>query len=232
MINDTLKTLPSLDLSGRLILKGVAALSAVLFAHTVQANDKDWYFTFLSGSSMPGNTLYTSSVGESSLAFDTEFENGVLFGGNLGYDFSDKWSGEFEYVWQRSEANRFQLASFPDGGEGDVASVTIMLNAVRNWQLSETSSWHLFAGGGLGWVQEVSSDYELNGSEYSFDGDGFGFQGFVGISKDMGDKWFWTAKLNRLWGGSYELSREDETSDTIEMDYDVTSLQIGLGFRF
>lgn len=211
------------------VLAGLLCLAIQTYAH---AEDKNWYATVLGGSSMPSDTDYLSNIDGDSLNFDTEFGNGVLFGGNLGYEFNQNWSGEFEYIWQRSDSDRFQLAALPPGGEGDVASVTIMFNALRNWDLSQDGGWQFFAGGGLGWVQEVSSDYELDGTEYSFDGDGFGFQGFIGIRKDLGDKWFWSAKLNQLWGGSYSLTREDDREDRIEMDYDVTSLQIGLGFRF
>ena len=218
----------------RSVLLGACLLGSMLAASSAvgQATAPKRYFEATFGLNQPTSTTFSSVIDGQSGRSSVSLDSGVLAGGSFGYYFNSKVAGELEYTWQRADANSFSLPGLMAGGEGDIASVTIMLNALRDWQIGKDGTWTFFAGAGLGIVQEVSSDYELGSEEISFDDSGFGFQGFVGVRKQLNENWYLSARLSHLIGGGYTVRNEVDADDRIDLDYDFTSLRLGVGFRF
>ncbi|MEM9159960.1 MAG: porin family protein [Verrucomicrobiota bacterium] len=214
-----------------LFLSGIAAL-AIGSANLQAQTETNQYVEIIGGLNSPASTTLDSAVDGGTLSFDTSFDSGIVFGGAYGYEFTESFTGEFEYIWQTTDADQYQVANLPTGGEGDVSAVTIMLNALWDRSFGESDRWSLFGGVGLGFIQEVSSDYEVDGVEYSFDDSGFGFQAMLGIRREINDRWYWSGELKQLFGGSFDAENELDATDIISLDYDVTSLSFGHGYRF
>ncbi len=165
--------------------------------------------------------------GEADIDLDTGFTGGL----GVGYRYTDNLSVEvgWEYRSNDSETTLNGVSEFDDG---NYASNIIYLNG--NYFFERSGPWQPYVGGGLTWVEEVDIDLERGGDEQSYSGDGdIGYQIFAGIGYEINEKW--TLQTELRYGSVTDIDLEGEGSDVGEfegIDYETTTLQIGLVYNF
>jgi opacity protein-like surface antigen len=118
---------------------------------------------------------------------ELEFEGGFAAQGALGYRVSRFLRAEIEVGYIGAEVDRLDMAGGTVEARGDIATFSMMANAVAApW---EAGSLRPYAGAGIG-AGRVSADAqigdEMMGTLRRFDRSetGFAYQGFVGVAFD------------------------------------------------
>ena len=117
-------------------------------------------------------------------------------------------------------------------GDGNYASNLLYANL--RYGFDRDGGWQPYVGAGLTWLQEIDIDLERAGDELSYSGGGeTGFQVFAGVNYDLSQKW--TIQSELRYGSITGIDLEGEGNDIGEfdgIDYETTTLQIGLVFDF
>ncbi len=165
--------------------------------------------------------------GEADVDLDTGFTGGL----GVGYRYTDRFAVEvgWEYRSNDSETTLNGVSEFDDG---NYASNIFYLNG--HYFFDKNGAWQPYVGAGLTWVEEVDIDLERGGDELSYSGDGdTGYQIFAGVGYELNPEW--TLQTELRYGSITGIDLEGEGNDTGEfdgIDYETTTLQIGLVYGF
>ena len=165
--------------------------------------------------------------GDADIDLDTGFTGGI----GIGYRYTDRVAVEFGWEY-RSNDSETTLNDISEFGDGNYASNIFYLNG--HYQFEKKDKWQPYVGAGLTWVEEIDIDLERNGDELSYSGDGdVGYQVFAGINYDLNQAWKLQSELR--YGSITDIDLEGEGNDGGEfddIDYETTTLQIGLVYDF
>lgn len=227
------KKVSSLRIAAPCALLALAGLTSTATA----ADSQKWYATgslgFVSQSdqqiaySRPG----VSGVVSPTLPLDT----GFLAGGTIGRHVSDAWRLEAEFMYQSVDHPFFSLAASGPGlpsGDGNYASTSIAVNALREFDLFGSPRTRTYAGLGAVYATEVDVDFESNGVERSFSGSGSGVQALLGARYSFGERAFIDTGIRYLLISNVEMNGEEGAVGQIKADYEPMAITISFGWRF
>ena len=210
----------------------LAATGLILMTSTpVMATDTWFVRPYVGLSQMSDLSSDFSNIDGLSGDADIDLETGFTGGIGIGYRYTDRVAVEFgwEYRSNDSETTLNDISEFDDG---NYASNIFYLNG--HYQFEKKDKWQPYVGAGLTWVEEIDIDPERNGDELSYSGDGdVGYQVFAGINYDLNQAWKLQSELR--YGSITDIDLEGESKDVGEfdgIDYETTTLQIGLVYEF
>ncbi len=210
----------------------LAATGLILMTSTpVMATDTWFVRPYVGLSQMSDLSSDFSNIDGLSGDADIDLETGFTGGIGIGYRYTDRVAVEFgwEYRSNDSETTLNDISEFDDG---NYASNIFYLNG--HYQFEKKDKWQPYVGAGLTWVEEIDIDLERNGDELSYSGDGdVGYQVFAGINYDLNQAWKLQSELR--YGSITDIDLEGESKDVGEfdgIDYETTTLQIGLVYEF
>lgn len=162
---------------------------------------------------------------------DIELETGFTGGIGVGYNYTDNFGVEVGWEY-RSNDSEVVLADSSEFDDGNYASNIFYLNG--HYRFAPNGDWRPYVGGGLTWVEEIDIDLERSGEELSYSGDGdVGYQLFAGVDYRINPDWSLQGELR--YGSITGIDLDGESGDPGEMedlDYETTTLQIGLVYQF
>jgi len=162
---------------------------------------------------------------------DIDLDTGFTGGLGLGYRYTDKLAVEFGWEYRSNDAET-TLNDVSEFDEGNYASNIFYLNG--HYFFDKIDKWQPYVGAGLTWVEEIDIDLERGDRELSYSGDGdTGYQVFGGLNYDLSESWKLQSELR--YGSITGIDLEGEGSDSGAfdgIDYETTTLQIGLGYDF
>ena len=114
---------------------------------------------------------------------------------------------------------------------GNYASNIFFING--HYHFNGHGDWQPYVGAGLGWIQEIDIDLEQNGVETSLSGDGdIGYQLFAGADYKLDEQWSMGFELRYGSTTGIDLKGEGNNGRYRDLDYQPTTLQIGLTYRY
>lgn len=193
-----------------------------------------WYATGTFGAvTQSDQRLAYSRPGVTAVASPTlPLDTGFAAGGSIGRYFGDAWRIEAEFMYQSVDHPTFTLAAGGPSGDGNYASTTIAVNALREFDLFGSPRTRTYVGLGAVYATEVDLDFESGGIERSFSGSGAGVQALLGARYSLGKRAFIDAGLRYLLVSGVELDGEEGTVGRIEADYEPLALTVSFGWRF
>jgi opacity protein-like surface antigen len=162
-------------------------------------------------------------------------DTGFLAGGTIGRYVSDAWRLEAEFMYQSVEHPFFSLVAGGPGlpsGDGNYASTSIAVNALREFDLFGSPRTRTYAGLGAVYATEVDIDFESNGVERSFSGSGSGVQALLGARYSLGERAFVDTGIRYLLISNVEMNGEEGAVGQIKADYEPLAITISFGWRF
>jgi len=197
------------------------------------ANAENWFIKpYMGLSSMSdivadANNINGTVSGNAAINLEAGFNAGL----SGGYYYNDNLAVEFgwEYRSNESQTNITEALSYP---EGNYASSTFYLNGL--YHFSSLSNWQPYIGAGLVWVQEIDIDLERDGSELSYSGSGdVGLQAIVGTNYRFNKHWALQFEARYTSISGVDLAAEEGAMGRMNgLDYEPTSLQLGLIYKF
>ena len=176
------------------------------------------------------NADFTQIDGLSGVA-KVDLAGGFAAGIGLGYRYNQNVAAEFGWEY-RSNDSSVDLAGASKFDEGNYASNIFYLNG--HYQFGKTGKWQPYVGAGLSWIQEIDIDLERGGEELSYSGSGdVGYQVFAGLNYDLSNRWALQSEIR--YGSITNIDLESEGNDSGEfkgLDYDTTTFQIGVVYKF
>lgn len=163
---------------------------------------------------------------------EVSLSSGLLSGAAFGRAFSRNFRAEAEFVYQSVDHDGVRLA---DGGSlpaGNFASTAVALNGLYSFNLFGREEVRTYVGLGIAWLTEVDIDFEQDGQEVSYSGDGFGVQLLAGARYELGERWYLDAGLRYLSAGEVTMDDEGSTTGRVRADYEPWSATLGIGWRF
>lgn len=196
--------------------------------------DKGWYGTGSFGYvTQSDQRLAYTRPGVAGVASSTlPLDSGFLAGGSVGRYFGDAWRVEAEFMYQSVDHPAFTLATGGPSGEGNYASTTVAVNALREFNLIGSSNTRTYAGFGAVYATEVDVDFESGGVERSFSGSGAGVQALLGARYAFGERAFVDAGLRYLLVSGVELDGEEGAVGRVKADYEPLAVTVSFGWRF
>ena len=162
-------------------------------------------------------------------------DTGFLAGGAIGRYIGDAWRLEAEFMYQSVDHPFFSLVAGGPGlpsGDGNYASTSIAVNALREFDLFGSPRARTYAGLGAVYATEVDVDFESNGVERSFSGSGSGVQALLGARYSFGERAFVDTGVRYLLISNVKLKGEDGAVGQIKADYEPLAVTISFGWRF
>lgn len=217
---------------------GCALLALASAAGTATASESQkWYATGTFGFvSQSDQQLDYSRPGVSGVVSPTlPLDNGFLAGGAVGRYFGEAWRIEAEFMYQSVDHPVFTLVAGGPGlpsGDGNYASTTIAVNALREFDLFGSPRARTYAGLGAVYATEVDLDFESNGIERSFSGSGSGFQALIGARYSLGEHAFVDAGFRYLLISNVDLDAEENATGRIKADYEPLAVTVSFGWKF
>lgn len=215
------------------------ALLAVMGAGTTAAASETngWYATGTLGFvSQSDQQLAFSRPGVSGVVTPTlPLDTGFLAGGAIGRYLGEAWRVEAEFMYQSVDHPFFaSLAGGPGfpSGDGNYASTSIAVNALREFDLFGSPRARTYAGLGAVYATEVDVDFESGGLEQSFSGSGSGVQALLGARYALGDRAFVDAGVRYLLLSNLDLDGEEGVVGKIRADYEPLAVTVSFGWRF
>lgn len=162
---------------------------------------------------------------------DIDLDGGFAGGLGVGYRYTDRFAVEVGWEY-RSNDSEVLLADTSEFDDGNYASNIFYLNG--HYLFERSGQWQPYVGAGLTWVEEVDIDLERGGNELSYSGDGdTGYQVFAGVTYDWSDRWQLQTELRYGSISGIELSGEgNDAGEFDDLDYETTTLQIGLVYNY
>ena len=206
-------------------------LTASVSSTAVNASDEfsGWYVRPFTGlNQLASQDADTSGVGGLDGTAKLDLDPGFTAGVNLGYRFNSRWSGELSWEYRRNDTKKVGVAAGRTFNDGDYASNIIHINGA--WHLAPASQWDPYIGAGVSWAQEI--DLDIN-SDQSFSSDSdTGYQLFAGVNYKVGEQWAINAELRRGSITGIELQGEGSPGTVKNLDYEPTTFQLGMSYRF
>ena len=196
------------------------------------SGDRSWYLKPTLGFSSLSNTsgFLENSSGES-VSVSVDADSGFVSGLTLGYRYGNNWVSELGWEYRSNDSS----SNFSNGiqfEEGDYASNTFFLNGI--YEFNNGQDWTPYLGGGLVLIQEIDIDLESAGEEMSFSDSGnVGYQLFAGVNRDINDRWSFDLEVRYSSVSGIDMEGEASNQGTLnDLDYNTTTLQAGLRYRF
>lgn len=215
-------------------------VSTALIAATpaiVSAETRDWYATGAFGLvTQSDQTLTFTRPGVSGAVSPTlPLDTGFLAGGSIGRYVSDDWRIEAEFMYQSVDHPVFTLVAGGPGlpsGDGNFASTSVALNALREFDLFGSPSVKTYVGLGAVYATEIDLDFESSGVENSFSGSGTGVQALIGARYAWGQRAFIDTGVRYLMVSNAEMDGEEGAVGRIKADYEPLAVTVSFGWRF
>lgn len=180
-------------------------------------------------SALSDKNAETNGIGAQNGTADIQVDSGFVSGVGFGYRYNPNVAAEIAWEY-RTNNSETTLADGSVFSEGDYASNILYLNGY--YFSNARGNWTPYVGAGIGWIQEIDLDFESNGVEQSFSGDGdIAFQFMAGVEYGLSENSRLNAEL-RYSNASVDLEGENATGSFSDLDYDPLSLQLGLSFYF
>ncbi|MDJ0778616.1 MAG: porin family protein [Gammaproteobacteria bacterium] len=211
------------------LIAGVGLL--ILTATPVMAEDNWFVRPYIGLSEMSDLDADFSNIDSLSGKADIDLDTGFTGGIGIGYNYSDNFGVEVGWEY-RSNDSEVVLAGSSEFDDGNYASNIFYLNG--HYRFAPNGDWRPYVGGGLTWVEEIDIDLERSGEELSYSGDGdVGYQLFAGVDYRINPDWSLQGELR--YGSITGIDLDGESGDPGEMedlDYETTTLQVGLVYQF
>ncbi len=208
-----------------------SALVLGCLANSVAAAD-NWYVRPYVGLSQMSDleTRFDNIDGLSGQA-EVDLDDGFVSGIGLGYRYNDNLAAEVGWEY-RSNDSAVTLAGASTFDDGNYASNMLYVN--MQYAFDRNGGWQPYVGAGLTWLQEIDIDLERSGQELSYSGDGdIGYQLFAGINYDLNQNWKLQTELRLGSISDIDLDGEGSSVGSFSgIDYETTSLQVGLVYEF
>jgi len=153
-------------------------------------------------------------------------------GGTVGYGFGNDWRVEGELMYRRNDLNEVTLDGVGASTEGDYASLSIGLSALYDFRPLDNDRLSAYVGAGVVFVQEIDIDFEVGGSEVSFETGDIGLQLQFGARYDLNDALFIDVGARYLTLSGVEMEFPADTARIVEADYSPLTFTAGVGWRF
>jgi hypothetical protein len=210
----------------------IAATPAIVSAET-----RDWYATGSFGYVTQSDQQITfTRPGVSGAVSPTlPLDTGFLAGGSVGRYLGDAWRIEAEFMYQSVDHPIFSLVAGGPGlpsGDGNYASTSVALNALREFDLFGSPSVKTYAGLGAVYATEIDVDFESGGIENSFSGSGTGVQALIGARYTWGQRTFVDTGVRYLLVSNAEMNGEEGAIGRIKADYEPLAVTVSFGWQF
>ncbi len=212
--------------------KLIAAAGLLILTSAPVAAEDNWFVRPYVGLSQMSD-LDSDFSDIDSLSGDAEIDLGSGFTGGIGvgYNYTDNFAVEFGWEY-RSNDSEVVLADSSEFDDGNYASNIFYLNS--HYRFAPNGDWRPYVGAGLTWVEEIDIDLERGGDELSYSGDGdVGYQLFAGVDYRINPEWTLQGELR--YGSITGIDLEGESGDPgqfEDIDYETTTLQLGLVYEF
>lgn len=218
----------------RLATSGVLLALAGTTVPVAASEAATWYATGTFGfASQSDQKLAYSRTGVVGAASSTlPLDNGFLAGGSMGRYINDSWRIEAEFIYQSVDHPTFTLAAGGPAGEGNYASTSIAVNALREFDLFGSPTTRTYVGLGAVYATEIDVDFETSGVEKSFSGSGSGVQALLGARYSFGERAFVDTGIRYLLVSNVDLEGEEGAVGSIKADYEPLAVTISFGWRF
>lgn len=216
----------------------IAASGIAIFSPQVSADEGDWYVTARAGLNLAADNDFSfvdnGALGIGDGAVSGNFDNGFTFGGAVGRKINQNWAVEIDWPYQANDASDL---TFPNGSAGtsaQIASTGIYLNAVYSAPQFGGERWTPYVGAGIGYIDEVSFDVTVDGTERSFASDSdVSWQAFAGARYQLDKDWSVSAELRYLPISDVDMKEEAGLATRLNgISHDSTSFQLGLRYDF
>ncbi len=162
---------------------------------------------------------------------DVDLDSGFTGGIGVGYNYTDNFAVEVGWEY-RSNDSEVVLADTSEFDDGNYASNIFYLNG--HYRFAANGDWRPYVGAGLTLVEEIDIDLERGGEELSYSGDGeVGYQLFAGVDYRINPAWTLQGELR--YGSITGIDLDGESGDpgkVEDIDYETTTLQVGLVYEF
>lgn len=160
--------------------KIIAIIALLTFSATQAQADESWYVSAGVGTGFLLDAELDDPTGVlTALATEVLYDPGFGFSGALGYRWN-KFRLEGEIAYDINDVDQLELLGVGLSGSGDTDSLSFMLNAWRDFPLSEP--WSVNAGAGLGLAVVSFNDTAVLGTPLVDDSDAvFAYQLGVGL---------------------------------------------------
>ena len=221
--------------AGKLLAGAGLVLIALAGADAAHASDdRKWYATATAGFvTQSDQRLDYTRPGVAGVVSPTlPLDTGILTGASIGRYVGDAWRVEAEFMYQSVDHPNFTLVT-GTAGDGNYASTTVAVNALRDFDLFGSPSAKTYAGLGAVYATEVDVDFESGGVEKSFSGSGTGVQALLGARYTFGERAFVDAGVRYLLVSGVELDAEEGGAvGRIKADYEPLAVTVSFGWRF
>ncbi|GAB5379893.1 MAG: hypothetical protein Alis3KO_14350 [Aliiglaciecola sp.] len=157
-------------------------------------------------------------------------DSGFIAGIGVGYHYSNNFAVEIDWEY-RSNDSQTTIDDSVTYEEGNYASSMFSINGI--WSFNNFDRIKPYVGAGLLWAQEIDIDLETNGEELSYSGSSdTGFQGFVGLDYRVSERWLANVEVRYGSVTGIDLDGEDTTGNISDLDYQTTTLQFGVKYKF
>jgi opacity protein-like surface antigen len=224
--------------SGRRQVSALALIALGVASGTVTADEpQKWYATGSFGLvTQSDQQIAFSRPGVSGVVAPTlPLDTGFLAGGAIGRYVGDAWRIEAEFMYQSVDHPVFSLVAGGPGlpsGDGNYASTSIAVNALREFDLFGSPRTRTYAGVGAVHATEVDLDFESNGVERSFSGSESGVQALLGARYSLGERAFIDTGVRYLLISNAEMNGEEGAVGRIKADYEPLAITVSFGWRF
>lgn len=207
--------------------------SIILMTPRAHADDQSGFYAAAVGglSTLSDRTYDYTPTGAASAVGVADLSGGYAFGFALGYDFSQAFRAEAEYIYRTNDLGTVSTPGLDTTTGGDLASVTVMANAYYDVASFEVGSATVepYVGLGLGFAQETDTDLETAASALQFSGNSFAYQALAGVN------WTYDSGVFAGLGVRYtDAGRMRLTGDAGELrvKYAPVAVTLSIGYRF
>ena len=161
---------------------------------------------------------------------ETELDTGWNAGAAFGYRYSSNFAAEFEYLYRSADVDYVKRNGIQITDDGDLASTAFFMNGY--YFFDSDNAVTPYVGAGLGYANEVDIDLGNGAGAGASDleADGFVFQLIGGIEYAISEHLALSGEA-RYFNVPSELDLSNG-GNTISLDYDGFSLQVGLKYQF
>lgn len=211
-------------------------LAALMGVHgsIVSAETRAWYatgslgFTTQSDQKLSYTRPGVPGVTSPTLPLDT----GFLGGGSVGRYLNDAWRIETEFMYQSVDHPVFTLGENGPSGDGNYASTSIAINALREFDLFGSPRARTYVGLGAVYATEIDVDFESGDVERSFSGSGTGVQALLGARYALSERTFIDTGVRYLIVSNVDLDGEDGAVGRVKADYEPLAVTVSFGWKF
>ncbi len=221
--------------SRRRAITGLAlGLAAGFGGVTAAADTQIWYATGTFGfvTQSDQELAYTRPGVAGSAISELPLDTGFLAGGSIGRYLNDAWRIEGEFMYQSVDHPVFTLAGSGPSGDGNYASTSIALNALREFDFFGSPRTRTYVGLGAVYATEIDVDFVSGGVERSFSGSEAGVQVLLGARYPLGERAFIDAGVRYLLASNVDLDGEEGAVGQVKAHYEPLAATISLGWRF